>query len=281
MRRASLRGAARRRRVRLLAVAGAAALCLALGLLALRRRHAAERAQEAQRRERSRAEEVARAERAAAERKRLLGRAVERWQPRSPRMADLLVALAKATPPAITLRAVTCTADRFALRGHRYETGAAGAALLPRYRREFAGPEAAWMLAPAEPAGGSAGDFSWDGRFTLPETPSLTLPEWEARLAAARTAAPTAAEFDRWLAGWSRGWIPAGRSEEIWPDLVLRHYAFAAADRRLGAWSAIVGALQAASREPGLSLDSVALSVPEGGASFAQAEITLTARLRP
>jgi hypothetical protein len=267
--------------VRLLILAGMAGALLGSGVLAVQARRAGARALEMRRRERDQAEAAARAARAADEQQRALERAVERLQPRPTRIADLLAALARATPPEVTLQAATCAGDRFELRGRVHESGAAAAALLQRYRRELAGDGAGWVLAPVEPGGGAPANFTWDGRFLRPEPPPLTLPGWEDRLAAAQAAEPTVTTFEAWLAAWGGRWVPTGGSEEIWPDLVLRHYAFASADRRLGAWSAIVAALQAASRQPGVTVDSVALAVPETGERFTQADVTLTARLRP
>ncbi len=275
------RRAARRRRVRLLILAGLAGTLLGSGVLAFQARDAGARAFEMRRRERDQAEAAARAARVAGERLRGLEQAVERLQPPPSRIADLLAALARATPPEVTLQAVTCAGDRFELRGRVHATGAAAAALLQRYRRDLAGEGAGWVLAPVEPGGAAPAGFSWDGRFIRPEPPPLTLPGWEGRLAAAQAAAPTVMTFDAWLAAWGGRWVPAGRSEEIWPDVVLRHYVFASADRRLGAWSAIVAALQEASRQPGVTVDRVALAVPEAGERFTQADVALTARLRP
>jgi hypothetical protein len=42
-----------------------------------------------------------------------------------------------------------------------------------------------------------------------------------------------------------------------------------------------VAALQEASRQPGVTVDRVALAVPEAGERFTQADVALTARLRP
>ncbi len=62
----------------------------------------------------------------------------------------------------------------------------------------------------------------------------------------------------------------------------MRHYALAYAQPSLGAWSDIVQALRAMEAEPGVSVDSFVLAAaPDGSDAFTQAQLTLTARLRP
>ena len=84
------------------------------------------------------------------------------------------------------------------------------------------------------------------------------------------------------MAEWSGHWTVLTRSAEHFPDLEIRHYALACVDPTLGAWSEIVATIGRLCAQPGLSVDSLVLAAaPDGSDAFAQAQVTLTARLRP
>jgi hypothetical protein len=191
-------------------------------------------------------------------------------------VGELLAALARATPPDILLREVTCREDEFILRGRVEAADEAVGNLLLRFHRELCPPGAPWQI--PEPASGPA-DFAWHGLFARPSPEAGDL---EPALAAARAALRPPAAFEAWLRRWSSRWRILALSSERGPGVELRHCALACAPAPLGAWSEIVQTLQAIDAQPGLSVDSLILvAAPEGADAFLQAQLTLTARLRP
>lgn len=267
--------AARRRRRLGLALAGMLLAGAGLGL-ALASRGRQRRAAEA-------GAERARVEaghlRAAQEKRERLARALERLRGRPALAGELLAALARATPPEITLREVSCHEDAFLIRGHAHAAGGAPGDPLRRFRRELCPPEAPWRI--PDPPNAEPADFTWRGSFLYPPPPAGDLPALEAQLAAARAALRPAGAFEAWWRAWSRSWNLLAQSTEREPGLEVRHYALAYAQPRLGAWSDLVRALQLLGTEPGLTVDSLVLAAPEGAEAFTQAQLTLTARLRP
>ena len=239
----------------------------------------AERARTARQRreaqaEAGRAQAAAAGDRAAAERQARLARELAQLRGPAARPGILLAALARSAPAAVTLREVITEGDDFTIRGGAAPGSAAD--LLPRFRRDFCPPAAAWRI--ADSPGGPA-DFTWRGSFTPAAGGAADL---AAQLAAARAALRPAATFDAWMREWSGPWILLARSEEHGPALEVRRLALAYAQPRLRAWSDIVRTLLRIEAEPGLTIDRLILAAaPDQADAFAQAQISLTARLRP
>jgi hypothetical protein len=104
----------------------------------------------------------------------------------------------------------------------------------------------------------------------------------EDELSMARAALPAAATFDDWLSRLSANWTVLASATERYPGLVVRRYALAYNHPTLRSWPDIVGTVKILCMEPGLTLDSLSLAAAPGGAdAFVQAQLTLTARLRP
>jgi hypothetical protein len=104
----------------------------------------------------------------------------------------------------------------------------------------------------------------------------------EERLSAARSALPAADRFDDWLARQDRSWTILASATDRYPGLEVRRVVLAYNHPTLGAWSDIVETARALCAEPGLTVDSLSLAAaPDGSDAFIQAQITLTARLRP
>jgi hypothetical protein len=265
----------RRRRAIALALGAILAAAAALGG-GLIRRGRGERQRRAEQAESARAQAESR--RAAADGQRALqARELGRLRGPPSRVGELLAALARATPPAIVLREVTCREDSFVIRGHLEGAVESAGALLLHFRRELGPAEAPWQIseAPAGPA-----EFTWSGTFARPAIPATEA--LGPTLAAARAALRPAAAFDAWLQGWGPCWKVRAHSSEREPGLEVRHYALAYEPAPLGAWSDIVRTLQALAAEPGLSVDRLVLAAaPDGADAFTQAQLTLTARLRP
>jgi hypothetical protein len=208
----------------------------------------------------------------------------------------LLAALAKATPTKIALRELSCDGDGFRIRGHVYEkAGRPDDPLIP-FCRDMAMAGAPWRFPGAPEV--ADGDFIWRGVFqpdsaalpgsAEPNPPSaIAVPEpgnvaqWERAVSAARAQLPSRSDFDDGSQGWSRHWIVLAQSADRLPDVELRHYALAYDHPSLGSWSDIVETLRRLCAENGVTVDSLALAAaPDGSDAFAEAQITLTARLR-
>ncbi len=263
----------RRRRKLALAAGGILALGAAAGL-GWRYQGRADRQRLAEEASvRARAEDLRASQ--AAKQDRLI-RELHRLQGPPARVGALLAALARTTPPAILLREVACQEESFAIRGRAGDSGTAAGDLF-RFRRELCPPEAPWQV--QEPPAATA-EFTWHGSFSRPADPAAGA--LEADLAAARARLRPAAAFDAWLRGWSPHWGVLASSGEHSPEVELRHCALAYAQPSLGAWSDIVQAVRAMEAEPGVSVDSLVLAAaPDGADAFTQAQLTLTARLRP
>jgi hypothetical protein len=273
------RRASRRQRLRRLL--GAALLLGGASLLFFRWRGEGARARaERAGAERALSESRAHSRRAALEEKRAgLARALARIQGPPARAAELLAALARATPADIALREVACEEDGFTLRGHDYDAADGLEASLLRFRRDLCPATAPWQLSDPGPAGA---DFTWHGSWARPGIPEGEPDALEAQLAAARAALRPAEACDAWMREWSGHWKILARSAEHWPELELRHYLLTYAQPRLRAWSDIVKTLQLLGAQPGLTVDHLILAgAPEGTDAFSRAEISLTARLRP
>ena len=266
-----------RRRSLALALGGAAFLGAAL-LLA---RNSRERQSRAERSGRERAQAEAREERrraALGEERAWLARALARFQGPPARAGELLAALARATPAAITLQTVTTEGDTFVIRGQVHATGGGPDDPLLRFRRELCPAGAAWEI-PDPPSPGPA-DFTWRGFFPRPAAPPDDAAALTAQLAAARAALRPAETFEAQLRAWGRHWKILAHSAEREPGLEVRHYVLAFGQPRLSAWSEVVQTVQQIGAEPGLTLDSLILSAaPDGADAFSQAQLTLTARL--
>jgi hypothetical protein len=263
----------RRRRKLALALGGILAVAAAAGL-GWRREGRADHERLAEQADaRARAEDLRASQ--AAKQDRLI-RKLHRLQGPPARVGALLAALSRATPPAILLREVACQEENFTIRGCARGTGTAAGDLF-RFRRELCPPEAPWQV--PEPPAGTA-EFTWRGAFARPADPAAGA--LDPAVAEARAALRPAPAFDAWLRGWSPRWRILAHSAEASPEVELRHYALAYAQPTLGAWSDIVQAVRAAEAEPGVSVDSLVLAAaPDGADAFAQAQLTLTARLRP
>jgi len=247
-------------------------------LVGLERRGQAARQRRAERAGAERALAQAERERAAQVVREGLVRTLGRLQGPPARAGELLAALAKATPPAITLREVTCEDGNFIIRGHAYGAGGTSENPLLRFRRDLCPPEAPWQI--PDPLPGPA-DFAWHGSFFPRPVAAAAAAALVAQVAAARAALRPAEAFDTWMRGWSRHWTCLARTAEMAPDLEVRHYALAYAQPRLGSWSDIVQTLQLLGAAPGVTVDSLALTAaPDGADAFTRARIGLTARLR-
>lgn len=92
----------------------------------------------------------------------------------------------------------------------------------------------------------------------------------------------TAGACDAWVAGLGGDWIVRTRSAESVDGIEIRRYGLVRRNSALGSWPGIVGTIRALGARPGVSVDGVAITAgPEGSDSFEQAEISLSARLRP
>ncbi len=104
----------------------------------------------------------------------------------------------------------------------------------------------------------------------------------EERLSSTRAGLPAAELFDAWLARRSRNWTLLASATDRYPGLEIRRCALAYNHPSLGAWPDIVETIKSLCAEPGLTLDSLSLAAaPDGSDAFVQAQVTLTARLRP
>jgi hypothetical protein len=121
--------------------------------------------------------------------------------------------------------------------------------------------------------------FKWG---VLRGATSEALGRLDEQLSTARSALPAADSFDAWLAMQDRGWTTLASATDHYPGLEVRRLVLAYNHPTLRAWSDIVETAKALCAEPGLSVDSLSLSAaPDGSDAFVQAQITLTARLRP
>ena len=119
----------------------------------------------------------------------------------------------------------------------------------------------------------------WDA---LGDATPESLSQLEAQVTAARARLPHARDFETWMAGWSENWTRLVSATDRDGDLERRRYALAYNHPTLRAWPDIVRTVKTLCAEPGLTLDSLSLSAaPDGSDAFVQAQITLTARLRP
>jgi hypothetical protein len=276
------------------------ALLLALGALgaiaiARHRRTEALRQAEREREVRALGREAAAAALSAEARRERLRRALARVEVPPQYHSALLDALARAAPTTIALRELRCEGGGFLLRGHVYEGAGRPDSPLPAFRQDLAAIGAPWRL--SDDTRGEAADFTWRGVFStgipaparadgpkpalLPDTASA-LSTLEDQLLDARARLPSAQAFEHGLAEGCGFWTVLTRSAERFPDLEIRHYALARVRPPLGAWSEIVATIRLLCAQPGLSVDSLVLAAaPDGSDAFAQAQVTLTARLRP
>jgi hypothetical protein len=102
-----------------------------------------------------------------------------------------------------------------------------------------------------------------------------------ARVSAARGRLQSAADFDAAMRDWSRNWTALVSSDDHYPGLEVRRYALACSHPEFRAWPDIVATVKILCAQPGLTLDSLTLAAPAGSEAFVEAQITLTARLRP
>jgi hypothetical protein len=104
----------------------------------------------------------------------------------------------------------------------------------------------------------------------------------ESRLAVERALLPAAAGFDAWLARECGDWTVLASATDRYPGLEVRRYALACNHPTLRSWPGILQTTRVLCTRPGLSVDSLSLAAaPDGSDAFVQAQITLTARLRP
>jgi hypothetical protein len=109
-----------------------------------------------------------------------------------------------------------------------------------------------------------------------------TLHKLEVTLSSTRALLPAAGPFDAWLKRQARNWTVLASATDRYPGLEVRRCALAYNHPTLGAWPDIVETIKALCSEPGLTLDAFSLAAaPDGSDAFVQAQITLTARLRP
>jgi hypothetical protein len=257
---------------------------LAVTSLAIRRHRSAERWRADQAAaESDRRREIARADLA---QKRTLAE----WQASWARLRtapqghyELLEALAKATPPAIALEELRCDGETIRLRGRIAETtGPANNALAP-FCRELGRPDAPWRF-PGVPEVG-AGEFTWQGSFQTTPGPAaagaITAARWKDLAAHALAELPTRDTFDAMVAGWNRQWTLLAQSAKPGSDPEVRHYALAYRRPALSAWSGIVQTIRQLCATPGVTVDSLVLAAaPDQADAFAQAQVSLTARVR-
>ena len=214
-----------------------------------------------------------------------LTRDIAQADPGTQREGDLLAALATATPPAITLSQVTCEEGQFSIRGRVYDGSGSSEDALARFRAALCAGDARWRVAdPSESAGprDRRSDFSWQGSL-LPDPPPAGDPAaLESRLTAARSRLPDPESFGRWIAEWSPRWKIVAGSAGVADGLAIRRRTLAYDHPGLGSWSDIVDTIRKVCRQPGVSVDSLVLTAaPDGADRFAEARISLTARLRP
>jgi len=234
-----------------------------------------------------------------------LEQAVSRIQGAPQPHYELLAALDRATPKTIALQALKIQDRAFAIKGHIYED-ADRPDTLPRFWRELAAPDAPWHLEDAPTTTGEA-DFTLRGSFqpgsgrpSLP-SPAAIVPEdtplekqaaalahatpevvslLETRLAGARARLPPAGAFDAWMQAAGRNWIVETHSAEPSADLETRHYGLAYDHPRMSSWPDIVETIRTLCAEPGVTIDSLAITAaPDGADAFQQVEIKLTVLL--
>jgi hypothetical protein len=209
---------------------------------------------------------------------------------------ELLMALAKATPPDIVLRELVCDGAGFRLRGRVFERAGRPDSPLIQFCRDLAPPGAPWRFPNAPDVDGA--EFAWRGLFLTEDAgpgnaggpgassgPAGAEPEdaarWEKITSAARSRLPSEREFDGETEELGRHWTVLARSSDRFPGLEVRHCALAYNQPTLGSWSDIANTVKAICAEPGVTLDGLDLAAaPDGGDAFNQAQIMLTARLR-
>jgi hypothetical protein len=133
-----------------------------------------------------------------------------------------------------------------------------------------------------EPAPVAPEDSALQGQLAgLEDSSPGILARLESDVSAARALLPLQKDFDAWMGGWPGSWTVLAHSEELRPGFEARHYALAFNHPELRSWSDIVRTVEAICSEPGVTLDSLSLAAsPEGTDAFAEAQITLTIRLR-
>jgi hypothetical protein len=139
----------------------------------------------------------------------------------------------------------------------------------------------AWSQPP--PAALAPADAALEKQLAaLRETAPQPIDPLAIRVSAARDRLPSATGFEARMRDWSRNWTTLARSADRYDDIEVRHYALSYSRPALGAWPDIVKTVEILCAQPGLTLDSLSLAAaPEGTDAFVQAQITLTARLRP
>jgi hypothetical protein len=135
---------------------------------------------------------------------------------------------------------------------------------------------------PPEPAL-SPEDSTMEAQWSaLRDASPEALSKLKERLSSTRALLPAAGPFEPWLERQSRNWTILASATDRYPSLEVRRYALAYNHPTLRAWPDILGTIKSLCAEPGLSLDTLSLAAaPDGSDSFVQAQITLTARLRP
>jgi hypothetical protein len=113
------------------------------------------------------------------------------------------------------------------------------------------------------------------------DTPE-TVARLETQLAAARARLPAAKAFDALVQGECPNWIVETRSIESLPEIEVRHYGMVFDHPKMSSWPDILETIRILCAEPGLTIDSLALTAaPDGADAFEQVEVNLTVQLRP
>ncbi len=258
------------------AQAVAAAACglalLGAGGLHLRsvREHREQRRRElTDERDRHRRDETAAADRQAREQQAAaIDRALARLQTEVPRQAELLVAITRALPSRLVLKRIATDATAFTLTGASCAPASGtGEPDAEHFRRDLAAAGDAWQLEPVS-AGPAGGDFLLRGHFRS------TAPAVEAAL-------PDAAAFAAQWPALTHPWrIETGITDHF-PGFEVRRYRLEAVDRQAGAWPALLAAVAALCRLPGLTIGRFAFVAEPGGTGvLRQAELSVEIRLR-
>ncbi len=263
-----------------------------IALLAAHERELAKRRIEADRILRLRAEEAAESRLARDSKIQRLSRDLASLAGPVRHPYELLMALARSTPKAILLRSVEVEADRFTVRGSVCEGAGRPDGPLAALDRAMASAGRTWTWLgpePDSPGPSTDPDFVRRGAFRDPgnspspgDGPHPPEPaELEARDAAERARLDTPEGFAGWLESWNRRWEMMARSSDGPADPEVRHYTFGYSHPSLGDWSDLVRSLEPLEQQPGLTIDSLILAgAPDGSDRFAQAQLTVTVRLR-
>ena len=202
-----------------------------------------------------------------------INRALARASPPRYRLDLLLLALARATPAEICLREIASQGPDFLIRGRMVGAETVTGDPLGTFKQELAAHAAAWDWTETPPCAG--GGFLWRGRFRAEAPPSAHTPEeGAARLAQAVARLPAREQAEASIRFLTRDW--AGGPEGPADEAGRQDYQFSPANRRLAAWSDIVGTVQALAAAPGVTLEGMELEAgDEGSDVFAQARIEI------